>query len=105
MEKLQEDIDPGSYIAMCWVCEGYLCFDPGVTTKSNMPFGKVWDTPCPGAPPDKPAARRDIMDVEAAGGYFVPKGYDPVIPYTMNWDDPEMPGGSARELLRRMSAK
>ena len=56
------DDGPGTCISVCRKCHGFLVGDPCETPPF---YGRAYDTECSGAPPVRPARRRDPM-MEAA---------------------------------------
>lgn len=71
MGLVERDSEPGTYIARCFACHGWLVMDPaeyddiGMTTPTPF-YGRVYQTTCPGAPPVRLAPRRRIEDMAAA---------------------------------------
>jgi len=57
------DDGPGTFIAVCERCHGFLVGDP---CEAPPFYGRAYDTECPGAPPVRPAKRRDPMQEAAS---------------------------------------
>ena len=59
----EPDDGPGTFISRCRKCEGFLVGDPCETPPF---YGRAYDAECSGAPPVRPAIRRDPMDEAAS---------------------------------------
>ena len=91
MGLMENDSEPGTHIAMCHTCGGWLVMDANeyddISMKHPTPFyGRAYQKECPGAPPPRPAVRRLLTDMaapstslshEAADRHppYIPKGY------------------------------
>ncbi len=62
MEPLANDTELGTFVAMCWGCQGYLAVD---IMEEDHAYGQVVARTCVHVP-EKTAVRRDEMSLDAA---------------------------------------
>jgi hypothetical protein len=95
-EGYQPDDGPGTFIAVCERCGGFLVGDPREEDMSGEPcpfYGRAYGTVCSGEMRHPPARRRSIMDEEApsTSRSHERADADPPCIDSYRWHDPEVP--------------